>query len=93
MEEILCAIGAAIFSILAVVFGVKNRVNNSRTRTRSNLRDVGTGYNESLSRDKRLDQLEEQLCEYSGRGDKASERLEHISSRIRKREPEADSSK
>ena len=93
MEEILCCIGAAIFSILAVVFGVKNRIHSSRPNTNRRVCDDGSRYNESLSRDKRLDQLEEQLREYSGRGDKTSERPEHISSRIRKREPEASVTK
>ena len=91
--EIFFSVLCAIFAVISSIFGVRNRIHSSKSRTGSSLRDVGTGYNESLSRDKRLDQLEEQLCEYSGRGDKTSERLEHISSRIRKREPETSSAK
>ena len=86
--EIFFSILCAIFAVIASIFGVRSRVHGSKSRTGSSLRDDWSGYNESLSRDKRLDQLEEQLREYSGRGDKTSERLEHISSRIRKREPE-----
>ena len=89
--EIFFSILCAIFAVVSCVFGVRNRVHGSKSRTGSSLRNDGSRYNESLSRDKRLDQLEEQLCEYSGRGDKTSERLEHISSRIRKREPETSS--
>ena len=86
--EIFFSILCAIFAVISCVFGVRNRVHGSKSRTRSSLRDDGKGYNESISRTEQLDRVEERLQEYSNRDVGVSERLEHISSRIRKREPE-----
>ena len=91
--EIFFSILCAIFAVIASIFGVRNRIHGSGTRTGSSLRDDGQGYNGDVSRDKQLDRIEERLREYSGRGDKTIERLEHNSSRIRKREPETSSTK
>ena len=92
--EIFFSVLCAIFAVISCVFGVRNRVHrSSKLGTGSSLRDDGQGYNGDVSRDKQLDRIEERLREYSGRGDKTIERLEHISSRIRKREPETSSRK
>lgn len=93
--EIFFSILAAIFGIVAGVFGVKHRLGNritgnSRSGTRSNLRDARTRYTDALRRDQLLDRAEERLQEYSDRDTGTSERCKDIGSRIRKREPEAD---
>lgn len=91
--EVFFSILCAIFAVIASIFGVRNRIaGNSRPRTGSNLRDDRSGYTDALQRDQLLDRVEERLQEYSDRDTGTSERCKHISSRIRKREPEADTS-
>lgn len=92
--EIFFSVLCAIFAVIASIFGVRNRVHrSSKLGTGSSLRDDGQGHNGDVSRDKQLDRIEERLQEYSNRDVGVSERLEHISSRIRKREPETSSTK
>lgn len=89
--EIFFSILCAIFAVISCVFGVRNRVHGSKSRTGSSLRDDWSGHNDSVSRTEQLDRVEERLQEYSNRDVGVSERLAHISSRIRKREPETSS--
>lgn len=88
--EILFGIFAAIFSIITVVFGVRNRINGTKSRTRDNIRDEGSRYNGLVSNCDRLERDKEQLQELDKRDDGNIERCKDISSRIRKREQEAD---
>lgn len=77
--EIFFSIIAGIFAIAASVFGVKNRIKNSRLGTRSDIRDERGRYTDLVSDNKRLDA---DIAECS-----------RIGERIRKREPETTTSK
>lgn len=88
MEEILCAIGAAIFSILAVVFGVKNRVHSSRPNTNRGICSEGSRYNDLVSNSERLERDKDRIQELNRRDDDNIAECAKISERIRKREPE-----
>lgn len=86
--EILFGIFAAIFSIITVVFGVKNRIKNSRLGTRRDIRDEGPRYNGLVSNCDRLERDKDRIQELDNRDDGNIERCKDISSRIRKREQE-----
>ena len=76
--EILFGIFAAIFCTIAVVFGVKNRIKNSRLGTRRDIRDERGRHTDLVSDNKRLDA---DIAECS-----------RIGERIRKKEPETTTS-
>lgn len=80
MEEILCCIGAAIFSILAVVFGVRR---STRTGTNRGIRNDGGRYNDLVSDNKRLER-------YKERDDENIRKCNDIIKRVRRREQETD---
>lgn len=80
--EIFFAIISAVFAIAAGIFGVRNRVKNSKPGTRGNLRDIGQGLDDLISRVEQLEQFEQ-------RADDSIKRVNEIGSRIRKKEPEA----
>ena len=84
------AIFAAIFSIISVVFGVRNRINNSKSRTRSGIRNDRSRYNDLVSDNKRLERDKDRIQELDARDDESIERCSRIGERIRKREQEAD---
>ena len=88
--EILFGIFAAIFSTIAVVFGVRNRINGTKSRTRDNIRDEGSRYNGLVSNCDRLERDKDRIQELDKRDDGNIERCKDISSRLRKREQEAD---
>ena len=88
--EILFGIFAAIFSIITVVFGVRNRINGTKSRTRDNIRDEGSRYNGLVSNCDRLERDKERVEELDKRDVSNIERCKDISSRLRKREQEAD---
>ena len=93
MEEILCAIGAAIFSILAVVCGVKNRIHGTRPGAGSDIRNSRKRLNDLVSDNKRLERDKERVEELDDRDDENIRRCNDIVSRIRKREQKADTTK
>ena len=76
--EIFFSIIAGIFAIAASIFGVKNRIKNSRLGTRRGIHNDRTRYNDIVSDGKRLDA---DIAECS-----------RIGERIRKREPETTTS-
>ena len=88
--EILFSIIAGIFAILASVFGVRNRINSSRTGAGSGIRDDGGRYNDLVSDHKRLERDKDRISELDKRDDENIERCKDIVSRIRKREQKAD---
>ena len=92
MEEILCCIGATIFAVLAGVFGVRNRIKNSRLGTRSDIRNSGSRLDNIIHNNKRLERDKDRIQELDKRDDDDIERCKDISSRIRKREPETTTS-
>ena len=88
--EILFGIFAAIFSTIAVVFGVRNRINGTKSRTRNGIRNDRSRYNDIVSDNKRLERDKERVEELDARdADKLAE-CSRIGERIRKREQEAD---
>lgn len=86
----LFAIFAAIFSIITVVFGVRNRINGTKSRTRRDIRDEGSRYNDLVSDNKRLERDKERVEELDDRDADKLRECARISSRIRKREQETD---
>lgn len=87
MEEVLCCIGAAIFSILAVVFGVRR---STRTGTRNGIRNDGRRYNDLVSDNKRLERDKDRISELDKRDDGNIRKCNDIIRRVRKREQETD---
>jgi hypothetical protein len=81
--EILFSILAGVFAIIASVLGVKNRVRNSKSGTRSDVRNSREGLDDFISKLEQLEQLE-------SRADDSIKRVNEVSSRIRKREPETN---
>ena len=86
--EIFFSIIAGIFAIAASVFGVRNRIKNSRLGTRRDIRDEGPRYNGLVSNCDRLERDKDRIQELDKRDDGNIERCKDISSRIRKREQE-----
>ena len=88
--EILFSILCAIFAVLASVFGVRNRINSSRTGAGSGIRNDRSRYNGLVSNCDRLERDKDRIRELDKRGDENIERCKDIVSRIRKREQKAD---
>ena len=90
--EIFFSILCAIFAVLASVFGVRNRINRTRTGAGSGIRNDRSRYNDLVSDYKRSERDKERVEELDKRNDENIERCSRISSRIRKREPETTTS-
>ena len=90
MEEILCCIGAAIFAVLASVFGVRNRIRNTRLGAGSGIRNDRGRYNDLVSNNKRLERDKERVEELDKRDVSNLRRCSEIGKRIRKREQKAE---
>lgn len=88
--EILFGIFATIFSIITVVFGVKNRIRNSRPRTGSDIRNSRARLDNLVSDNKRLERDKGSVEELDARDADKLRECSRIGSRIRKREQEAD---
>lgn len=90
--EILFGIFAAIFSTIAVVFGVKNRINGTKLGTRGDIRNSRERLDNIIHNHKRLKRDKERVEELDARdADKLAE-CSRIGERIRKREPETTTS-
>lgn len=88
--EILFSIIAGIFAILASVFGVRNRINSSRTGAGSGIRNDRGRYNDLVSDHKRLERDKDRISELDKRDVSDLRRCSEIGKRIRKREQKAD---
>lgn len=88
--EVLFGIFAAIFSIITVVFGVRNRINSTRTGAGSGIRNDRSRHNGLVSNCDRLERDKERVEELDKRDVSNLRRCADIVSRIRKREQEAD---
>lgn len=86
--EIFFSIIAGIFAIIASVFGVRNRINSTRTGAGSGIRNDRSRYNDIVSNCDRLERDKDRVQELDDRDDGNIERCKDISSRIRKREQE-----
>ena len=91
--EILFGIFAAIFSIITVVFGVRNRIHGTRPGTRSDIRNSRARLNDLVSDNKRLERDKERVEELDARDADKLKECARIGERIRKREQKADPTK
>lgn len=88
--EILFGIFSTIFSIIAVVCGVSNRIRNSRPGAGSDIRNSRARLNDLVSDNKRLEREKERVEELDARDADKLRECSRIGERIRKREQEAD---
>ena len=88
--EIFFSIIAGIFAIAASVFGVKNRIKNSRLGTRRDIRDDRSRYTDIVSDHQRLERDKGRVEELDARGADKLRECSRIGERIRKREQETD---
>ena len=91
--EIFFSILCAIFSIIAVVFGVRNRIRNSGLGHKRDIRDERGRYTDLVSDNKRLERDKERVEELDARDADKLKECSRIGERIRKREQEADTTK
>lgn len=90
MEEILFIILAGIFSFIAAICGVRNRINGTRTGAGSGIRNSRSRYNDLVSDHKRLERDKDRISELDKRDVSNLRRCSEIGKRIRKREQKAD---
>ena len=90
--EIFFSVIAGIFAILASVFGVRNRIRNTRLGTGSDIRNSRARLNDIVSDHKRLERDKERVEEFDKRDVSNLRRCSEIGKRIRKREQETTTS-
>ena len=88
--EIFFSIIAGIFAIIASVFGVSNRIKNSRPGTGSGIRNDRSRYTDIVSDNKRLERDKERVEKLDARDTDKLKECSRIGERIRKRKQEAD---
>ena len=88
--EIFFSIIAGIFAIAAGVFGVKNRIKNSRLGTRGDIRNSRTGLDDLIHNYKRTERDKERVEELDARDADKLRECSRIGERIRKREQETN---
>lgn len=88
--EIFFSIIAGVFVVLAGVFGVKNRIKNSRLGTRGDIRNSRKRLDNIIHNYKRTERDKERVEELDARDAANIERCNDISSRIRKREQKVE---
>lgn len=91
--EIFFSIIAGIFAIIASVFGVSNRIRNSRPGTGSDIRNSRARLDNLVSDNKRLERDKRSVEELDDRDVYNLRECSRIGERIRKREQEADTTK
>ena len=91
--EILFGIFATIFSILAVVCGVRNRIHGTKSGTRSDIRNSRARLDNLVSDNKRLERDKERVQELDARDADKLRECARIGERIRKREQETNVTK
>ena len=90
--EIFFSIIAGIFAIAASVFGVKNRIRNTRTRTNGRVCNDRPRYNDLISDNKRLERDKGRVEKLDARDADKLKECSRIGERIRKREQETTTS-
>lgn len=91
--EVFFSIIAGIFAIIASVFGVSNRIRNSRPGTGSDIRNSRERLDDLVSDNKRLERDKGSVEELDARDVYKLRECSRIGERIRKREQEADTTK
>ena len=91
--EILFGIFAAIFSIITVVFGVRNRIHGTKLGTRNDIRNSRARLDNLVHNYKRTERDKERVEELDARDADKLKECSRIGERIRKREQEADTTK
>ena len=84
--EIFFSIIAGIFAIIASVFGVRNRIRNTKFGARGGIYNERGRYTDLVSDNKRLERDKDRISELDNRDDDDIERVKEIGDRIRKRE-------
>lgn len=90
--EIFFSIIAGIFAIIASVFGVSNRIRNSRPGTGSDIRNSRARLDNLVSDNKRLERDKRSVEELDDRDVYNLRECSRIGERIRKREQETTTS-
>lgn len=88
--EIFFSILCAIFAVISCIFGVRNRISNSRTGAGSDIRNSRERLDNTLSDYQQLERDEERVQELERRSADNIAECSRISERIRKREPETN---
>lgn len=88
--EIFFSIIAGIFAIIASVFGIGNRIRNSRPGTGSDIRNSRARLDDLISDNKRLERDKGSVEELDDRDVYNLRECSRIGERIRKREQKAD---
>ena len=91
--EVFFSVIAGIFAIIASVFGVSNRIRNSRPGTGSDIRNSRARLDDLVSDNKRLERDKERVEELDARDVYNLRECARIGERIRKREQKADTTK
>ena len=91
--EILFGIFAAIFSVIAVVCGVKNRIHGTRPGASRGIYNDRARLDNIVHNNKRLERDKERVEELDARDADKLRECSRISSRIRKREQETNVTK
>ena len=91
--EIFFSIIAGIFAIAASVFGVRNRINSTKSRTRGDIRGERGRLDDIVSDNKQLERDKERVEELDARDTDKLRECSRIGERLRKREQEADTTK
>ena len=84
--EVFFSIIAGIFAIAASVFGVRNRIKNSRLGTRGDIRNSRERLDDIVSDNKRLERDKGRVEELDARDTDKLRECSRIGERIRKRE-------
>ena len=88
--EIFFSIIAGIFAIFASVFGVRNRIRNTKLGAGSYIRNDRSRYNDLVSDHQRLERNKDRVEELDARDADKLKECSRIGERIRKREQETD---
>ena len=91
--EVFFSIIAGIFAIAACVFGVRNRIHGTKSRTGSDIRNSRARLDNLISDNKRLKRDKERVEELDARDADKLKECSRIGERIRKREQETTTSK
>lgn len=88
--EVLFGVFTAIFSIITVVFGVRNRIRNTKLGDGSDIRNSRERLDNIIHDHQQLERDKERVEELDARDADSLRECSRIGERIRKKEPETD---